>query len=172
MARKKQESKAARIFWRIAISAVGAAMILMAAGSLLLYFFGESASAQVSTTRTGGADDSQSSDRRYTWSVDYTFRDREGETRSGHTTRRGGDTGVKVENTVYYFPAAPFINALESEAEPNLGQPVMTILGVFLLVVMNRKKKKPKTGRKPVEPIDPNDYDDRAEELYQKNDKE
>jgi hypothetical protein len=142
MVRKNEQSKVSKIFWRIVISAVGIALILIAVGSLLLFFFGESAVANVNTRRYGGADDNRSVNQRYEWSLDYTFEDKEGNRHSGHTTRRGSDMSVNVDRRVYYFTFAPFISALESEAEPNIGQPLYIAIGIFLLVVLNGKKSK------------------------------
>jgi len=117
VSKKKEQSKISRAFWRIAISGVGVALILMAVSNLSLYFFGERTYAKVSARRVGGADDNYAATQRYEWSLDYTFKDRGGKTHNGHTTRRGSDMGVKAESTVYYFPFAPFVNSLKSEAD-------------------------------------------------------
>ena len=162
----KNKRKPSKLFWRIVISAVGAALIFIAVSDLSLYFFGETASASVTTRRVGGADDQYQPNQRYEWSVDYTFTDKNGTEYSGHTTRRGGDLPPKTDSRVYYFPFAPFISALESEAQPNIGQPVFALIGVFLLLVMNRKNKK----LRPVPAVrnakDMKDYDDSVEELF------
>lgn len=176
MARKEKQSKASKMFWRIAVSAVGIALILMALGNLSLFFFGESTTAKVTTRRYGGADDNRPVSQRYEWSVDYTFNDKDGKNHSGHTTRRGNDMAVKVENRVYYFPFAPFINSFESEAEPNIGQPLLIGIGIFLLFVMNKKKKKGVTkftvvkksnGEMDVPELD--DYNDSVEQIFHEN---
>lgn len=178
MTRKKEQSKASKIFWRIGISAVGIALILMAVGNLSLFFFGESTTANVTTRRYGGADNGRPISQRYEWSVDYSFSDKEGKPHSGHTNRRGNDLGLKVENTVYYFPFAPFINSLENEAEPNIGQPFLLGIGTLFLFVMNKKKEKTSRSFKvvttPTGKIDVpslNDYDDSVEEVFHDNGK-
>lgn len=170
MTNKKEQSKISKIFWRIAISVIGLALILLALVSISLYFFGESTTAKVTTRRYGGADNNYAASKRYEWSVDYTFRDKEGKKYSGHTTKRGSDMSAKVSNKVYYFASAPFINSLESEVEPNAGQPVLIALGTLLLVVMNKKKKKIRGKSKAVKKskgkVNPNefhDYDDSIE---------
>jgi len=114
----------------------------MAVGNLSLFFFGKSATADVTTRLYGGADNGRHVSQRYEWSVDYNFSAKEGKPHSGHTNRRGNDLGVKVENTVFYFSFAPFINSLKNEAEPNIGQPFLLGIGTLLLFVMNKKKKK------------------------------
>ncbi|HPQ48156.1 MAG TPA: hypothetical protein PLP30_12360, partial [Clostridia bacterium] len=118
MTKSKKKSDA---FWRVVISAVGVALIAMAVGNIILFIFGTRTSASVSVRRFGGADNGRPSEIRYSWSVDYTFIDDEGERHEGHSTKLGGDMSVKTDDTVYYLKAAPFINGLESEVEPNLG---------------------------------------------------
>ena len=164
--KKKTKKKETSIFWRIVISLVGIALIVIAVSNLLLYFFGEHAAVSITTRRYGGADDGKPADKRYEWYIDYTFTDKEGETHSGHTTRRGSDMSVDVSDTcVYYFTFAPFINALENEAKPGVSQLIFVVLGVFLFYIMNRKQVK----RKPVKiknPSELTDYDDSVEESF------
>ena len=136
-----KQSAFSKILWRIVISAVGIALILIAVFNLLLFFFGDTAVANISIRRVGRVDSGRPVSQRYEWSLDYTFKDTNGATRSGHTTRRGNDLSVKTDSKVYYFPFAPFINALESDAEPNLIQPLFIVTGIFLLFIMNRKRK-------------------------------
>ena len=117
------------------------ALIIMALSNILLFFFGESVSVQVKTRRIGGADNGKPTNQRYEWAIDYTFIDKEGKLNSGHSHRRGGDMFVETESRAFYFPQAPFINSLANEVEPNIGQPILIGIGVFLLYLMNKKKK-------------------------------
>ncbi len=133
----KKQSTFSIVFWRIVISAVGMVLILIAVFNLLLFFFGNTAVANVSIRRVGGVDSGRPVSQRYEWTLDYTFRDENSIIGSGHTTRRGSDLTVKTDSKVYYFPFAPFINALESDAEPNLIQPLFIITGIFLIIFMN-----------------------------------
>ncbi len=161
----KTKTKTKNKFWRICISAVGAALILMGVINLLLFIFGTTAAVNVTTRRYGGADDGKPSNQRYEWYLDYTFTDDEGIVRQGHTTRRGSDTAVTIDKQVYYFAFAPFIHTLESDATPGFSQPLYIALGVLLIVVMNRKKKPVK--RKPIKsPAELTDYDDSVEEQF------
>lgn len=164
----KVHKKKSNVFWRVAISLVGAALILLAVSRLLLFFFGETAGASITTDRRGGANDGAAVNQRYEWSVDYTFVDQDGNTHSGHTTRRGSDMSARVtDKIVYYFTFAPFISALESDASPGLSHLIFVVLGVFLLVVMNKKKKtKAPLVKKTIHPKDLTDYDDSVEEQY------
>lgn len=102
----KNNRKSSNLFWRIVISLVGIALIYIAVSNLSLYFFGERASVSVTTRRTGGVDDRYELKKRYEWSVDYTFTDKNGVSHSGHTLSRGGDLPPKTGNIAYYFPFA------------------------------------------------------------------
>jgi len=162
----KNKCKPSKLFWRIVISAVGAALILIAVSNLALYFFGETASISVTTRRIGGANDQYELNQRYEWSLDYTFYDKNSISHSGHTTRRGSDLPPKTDSRAYYFPFAPFINALESEAQPNIGQLLYILIGIFLLLVMNRKRNKARFVAIMRNRNDFKDYDDSVEELF------
>jgi len=130
------------VFWRIVISSVGAALIVIAIVSIFLFFFGESTTADVNTRRVGGASHKRLASQRYEWSLDYDFKDKQGNTYNGHSTRCGSDISVKAENKVYYFAFAPFINTLESEAEPNAMQLLFIVIGLLLIFQSIRKNEK------------------------------
>ena len=173
MARIKQNTKGNGPLARILITLLGVAMLLLGLSRFALFFVGETTIADVNTRRVGGADNQYASDKRYEWSIDYTFTDADGVVHDGHTTRRGGDMGVKVESTVYYWPAAPFINGLEREVEPNLGQLVLVGIGILLILLMNRKSGRAMSRRQPARPsvtqtqrATLDDYDDSVEEIY------
>ena len=158
MVKKRKHSE---LLMRIIISAVGVALILIAISNLALFFFGEKVIANVTTRRVGGADDQYQPNQQYEWSVDYSFKDKNGVIHNGHTTMRGGALPPKTDNKIYYFTFAPFMNALEREAQPNISQPIFVVIGIFLLLVMNRKTKKQRL--RPNKEI--KDYDDSVEEL-------
>lgn len=103
---KKKNSIRADLFWRIAISVLGALLILLALQDFSLFFFGKTAVADVNTRRVGGERDGLGNDKRYSWSVDYTF-PADGRTFEGHTTRLGSATSVAVSRTVYYLSVCP-----------------------------------------------------------------
>lgn len=136
---RKKANQTTGIFWRVVISMVGVALIILAVGRLAIYLAGEETRIyDVQTRRIGGSDGNQKPDVRYQWDILYSFTDRDGAVHTGFAKRRGGDMGVKVEKMVYYLPAAPFLHVLEKEGKPNLGQAVMLVLGGLLLYVMNR----------------------------------
>ena len=57
MTKKQKSGKAKDTLWRVLISAVGAALIVLSLSRTALYFFGETAPASFSARRVGGADD-------------------------------------------------------------------------------------------------------------------
>lgn len=173
MAKRKSKSSETPFFWRIVISLIGLSLILIALSTIALSFWGTSAVAQVSTRRIGGADPGKHANQRYEWSVSYTFKDASGQAYTGYTTKRGGDMAVPVGKNVRYFPFAPYINALSTEAKLNWSQPLYFGLGYLLIAVINGKKKKKSHShaayRRPDGQLDVptlEDYDDSVESLY------
>lgn len=162
-----KKNKTSQLFWRIAISAVGLCLIAIALGSLLVFFIGDSAPVSVKTRRIGGSKDGMSPENRYEWSLDYSFTDKKGKVINGTTTRRGSDMSVRTDSRVYYLSFAPYISFLESDAQPNISQPLFIVLGVFLIYVMNHRRKKKRRSSVTVRgPSDINDYDDSIEEQF------
>jgi hypothetical protein len=140
--KKTSKSGKQKIIWRIFISTVGAALILIALINFALYFIGNEAFADISTRRYGGERQGAVNDKRYSWYVDYTFLADNGQQYEGHLTKLGSATSVEVERNIYYFSFAPFINTTQDTAEPNFGQLLMAAVGVFCLVIINRKSRK------------------------------
>ena len=139
----KRHSSASKIFWKIVISLVGIALILIAMSDISLFFFGESTTASIETRRVGGANHGRPSSQRYVWSVHYTFKDKDGILHDGYTATTGSDFSTKISSDrVYYFPFAPFISALKIQAEPSFIHLIYVIIGVFLVVIMNKRRKK------------------------------
>lgn len=167
----KNKYKPSKLFWRIIVSAVGAALILIAVSNLALFFFGDKAPVSVTTRRVGGANYQYDVNQRYEWSFDYTFKDKNVVLHSGHATQRGGDFPPKTDSMAYYFSFAPFINALESEAQPNMGQLLYIMIGIFLLLVMNRESNKTPPVHTLRKVDDLEDYDDSVEELFHQGEK-
>ena len=162
MAAKKQES----LFWRILISAVGAALIFMSVSNLLLFFLGETATAAVETRRYGGERFNAPNDKRYSWYVDYTFRAEDGVLYEGHLSKLGSATSVKVDNTIYYFPFAPFINTTAETAAPNFGQLVLFGAGVVLIAAVNQRRRPRRTKAVAPRARTLTDYDDSVESTF------
>ncbi len=167
--RKKENSGP---FWRIVITTVGISLIFLAVLNITLYFFGESTTADVSVRRVGGSNDNYPPSKRYEWSIDYTFKDDTGQVFSGHTVRRSGDIGIAVEKTIFYFTFAPFLNALENDVKPNIGQIVLIATGLLVIIAVNKKKKNMtrrvngKMLNETKASTDLYDYDDSVENSY------
>jgi hypothetical protein len=168
--KKRKRNKTTSVFWRVAISFIGAALIAIGAINPLLYIFGKSASAVVTTRRVGGSDDGRPADQRYFWTINYTFTDDSGIEKEGNTSRRGGDISVTTSKTVRYFSFASTVNALEDETIPGVGQIITIGIGVFLIFAMNVKQKKPRaksnyaSNKNYISISD--DYDDSTEEYF------
>jgi hypothetical protein len=167
------KGKASNIFWRMMITLIGLALVFVAVSGFLLYFFGETAAADVSVRRLRGADNGKPYEQRYQWSIYYSFYDDEGVLREGSTERRGSDISVEVDDTAYYFPKAPYIHVLESNARPGFSQLFLVALGVFLIVVVNIPRKREKSRHTAVRRADGEldvpdleDYDDSVEEVF------
>lgn len=141
MTKKQKAGKAKDTLWRVLISAVGAALIVLSLSRTALYFFGETAPASFSARRVGGADDGKPPSQRYEWSVSYTFTGKDGTQHTGISTRRGSDLSVKTGERIAYFPAAPFVSAIADETEPDGGKLLLVALGALLIWVMNCKKE-------------------------------
>lgn len=139
MSRRNKGRDRPGLFLRVLISVVGAALVLLAVVRLSLFFFGDIAAADVNVRRVGGVNDGRPAKERYEWSLDYTFRDKAGKMYDGTTTRRGSDISVDTDGWVYYFSFSPYINALESDAEPNFTQLLLVIIGAFLVYIINRR---------------------------------
>ncbi len=172
MTKKQKPGKAKDNLWRVLISAVGVALIVLSLSRTALYFFGETAPASFSARRVGGADDDKPPSQRYEWSVSYTFTDKNDRQHNGVSTRRGSDSSVKTGDRVAYFPAAPFISAIADETEPDGGKLLLAGLGALLIWVMNQKKKRNHymTEIHQTDQTSPHveltDYDDSVEEIF------
>ncbi len=140
MSRKRRESPIPRVL----LSLLGAAFILWAVVSLMLGIFGERATATLDSIRRVGGERPEVRPGRYTYSLGYTFTSLEGKEIHGFSTKIGGATFIKANGTgriaVRYFPAAPFLNAPETDACLSLRHPVLIGTGLLLIVLMNRKK--------------------------------
>lgn len=166
---KKSISRISHLFWRIVITIIGGALVIIAIAQLLLFFFGATTAADISARRQGGANDGATPNRRYKWSVGYTFVDQHGSVNQGHTMLLGSDTAVYTGEMVYYFPFAPYINTLEADARPGFGQPLYVAAGLFLIRIINKKKKSSetnKTVKSRHHPTGLTDYDDSVEEQF------
>ena len=167
----KSKKSGTGIVGRILITLLGAVLILWAINDIGLVMWGEKAPvADVNTSRTGGSDSNQPPEKQYRWSVSWTFYV-DGKEYTGSATVRGSAIGVKHGRTVYYYPFAPKINSLYAKDGIGLGTVLLVALGLFLIIIVNKKPKennrfKGKT-EKQVE-SEMKTYDDSVEEFYDK----
>lgn len=133
-----------RLFRRIFITLLGAALILWAAGSLALGLFGECATAVVTHVRREGGERADTTPNRYTYNISYTFVLPEGQEIHGFTKKIGNAVYLKADGTsriaVRYFQTMPYVNAPEKSSPFSLGQLILTAAGIFLIVQINRKQ--------------------------------
>jgi len=166
---EKQAAKKRSTLPRILLTIVGIILILFTLSDLSLFLFGKLISADVSVRRFGGSDESLGDNLRYQWSVDWVFLV-DGKEYQGHATQIGDPNGVDVSDEIRYFPFAPWINNLKSSTDPNPLHIIPLALGIFVVVVMNRKPAKPPAsfkGKSEQQVLDSmTDYDDSVEEYY------
>lgn len=129
---------------RVFITMIGAALILWGVGAFVLGLAGERSTAVITNVRREGGERTDGKSGRYTYILSYTFKGPDGKSIDGYTRKISSGVYVKNPNTttsVRYFKAFPFINTLESETEPNLGQLVLVAAGGFLIYAMNKHRK-------------------------------
>ena len=130
---------------RILITLLGLAFVFWGFGSVVLGLIGERDTAVITSTRQQGGERSDGKPGRYTYSIGYTFTLPEGKSIHGSTTKIGTAIYFKADGTstapVRYLKQAPFINTLEENTKLSMGQFIMVVVGVFLIIVMNKKGK-------------------------------
>lgn len=136
-----------RLFPRILITLLGAALILWATGSLALGFFGDRTTAVVTHIRREGGERTDAVPGRYTYNISYIFTLPNGKKMDGFTKKVGDAVYLKADGTgriaVRYFKALPYLNAPE-ETTPFSPKPLISAAaGIFLIVQMNRRWNAP-----------------------------
>lgn len=134
-------------FWRALITFIGIFLIISTLSNIFLFLFGATASAQVETRRFGGSNPGYPAEKRYEWTVEYSFIDNEGTQHTGYTKRRGADLSVEVSREVKYFSFAPFISSLSDEAIISPLQMVSIAIGGFLIYSVNWDLNKKRAKR-------------------------
>ena len=132
-----------RLFSRIFISFIGAAFILWGAMNAALGIFGEQTSAVITDIRREGGERADVIPNRYTYNISYVFSLPDGKEIHGFTKKIGDAVYLKADGTgriaVLYFKELPYINAPEENKLP-LKPIILSGTGIFLIVLMNRKK--------------------------------
>ncbi len=131
---------------RILLTLLGAALILQAAGSLALGIIGERGTAVITHTRRELGERNEAIPNRYTYIISYTFTTPDGQVVSDSTRRIGGAIYVKASGKqqvpVRYWKPFPAFNTLEQDAQPSWGKAAQSAIGLFLIIVLNRPRKK------------------------------
>lgn len=135
-----RRSPVARVF----VTLLGVAMVLWAISSIMLGVIGAQATAQITSVRRQGGERTDGRPGRYTYEIGYTFRLPSGKTIHGSTTRIADAIYVKVEDPfplrqVRYLKQVPWVNALEEDTRPGLGQVVLLVAGGLLFYAMIKR---------------------------------
>ncbi|KJS21677.1 MAG: hypothetical protein VR72_09275 [Clostridiaceae bacterium BRH_c20a] len=141
------KSSDSNIVMRIFITLLGIALILWGVGTIVLGVIGEKDTAVITNVRRQGGERTDGKSGRYSYIVSYTFKLPDGKSIDGYTTKISSGGYVKSPNTittVRYFRAFPYLNVLEEETKPTLGQLVLVGAGGFLIYAMNSRKIKNK----------------------------
>ena len=129
---------------RILITLLGIGLIFMGMTQAILGFIGKSTSAVITDIRREGGERTDGKPGRYTYNISYAFTLPDGKEIDGFTKHIGDSVYLKADGTstvrVRYFPAFPFINAMERDAGLGAGQAVLMIAGGLLIFLMNRKE--------------------------------
>lgn len=128
---------------RILITLLGIGLIFMGASQIMLGFAGQSTSAVITSIRREGGERTDVRPGRYTYNISYAFTLPDGKEIDGFTKKIGDSVYLKADGTstirVRYFPAFPYVNALERDTGPGVGQLVLILAGGFLIYAVNRK---------------------------------
>jgi hypothetical protein len=129
---------------RILVTLLGISLIFMGMSQAILGITGKSASAVVTAVRREGGERTDGKPGRYTYNISYTFTLPDGKKVNGFTKHIGDSVYLKADGTstvrIRYYPAFPYINAMERDAGLGVGQVVLMIAGGVLIFLMNRTK--------------------------------
>ncbi len=137
---------------RILITLLGIGLVFMGASEAILGFAGKSASAVITDIRREGGERADGNPGRYTYNISYTFTLPDGKKINGFTKKIGDSVYLKADGTsttrVRYFPAFPYVNAMEKDTGFGAGQFILILSGGTLMFLVNRKKAKPTQPKK------------------------
>lgn len=128
---------------RLLITVLGLAFILWGFSGVMLGLFGEETAAVITSIRREGGERNEVIPNRYTYNISYTFTLPDGKKVDSFTKKIGSSVYVKADGTttrpVRYFPAFPYINALEQDTGYGLRQLLLIFIGGFLIFAVNRR---------------------------------
>lgn len=141
MAKSKYDNAVARIL----ITLLGLLLVLWGVGSVVLGVVGERDTAVITSIRRQGGERNDSKPGRYTYSVGYTFTLPNGKRVDSSTTKISSAIFLRADGTsttpVRYLKSAPFINTMEEDTKPSIGQLALVAVGNFLIIVMNKRRE-------------------------------
>jgi len=141
MAKPKLSKLPARIF----ITLLGFAFIVWGLATITLGLIGNNATALITDIRREGGERNEVKRGSYTYNISYTFTLPNGKSVNGFTKTIGNAIYLKADGKskapVKYLSFFPYINALERDTNPGLGQLILIAVGFFLIFVMNKRKK-------------------------------
>jgi hypothetical protein len=131
---------------RILITLVGTALILVGITEMLLVFSGELTEGVVTDIRREGGERNESVAGRYTYSIGYRFTLPDGREINGAAKRIRNGVYLKASGeetvSIRYFPAIPYVNALEEDTGLGARQLTFIVAGGALVYLINIKKAK------------------------------
>lgn len=133
-----------RLIPRILITLLGIALILMGVSEGILGLTGRRALAVVTDIRREGGERTDGRPGRYTYNISYTFTLSNGKIINGYTKKISDSVYLKADGTstvpIRYFPAFPYINAVERDTGFGAGQLVLILAGGILIILINSKE--------------------------------
>jgi hypothetical protein len=142
----KAKSGSNKVFPRILLSLLGAGFILWGTSTIALGIFGKRTTAVITNVRREQGERNEAIRGRYTYIISYRFKLPDGKTVDGFTRKIGDSVYLKADGktvrAVRYFRSLPFINALEDDAKSPAGSLIIIAVGVFLIYIINKGKKK------------------------------
>ena len=137
--RPKSKLKLGRFFKQLFFTLLGIAFIAWGLVVVILGFAGEKAIAVITDVRREGGERNEVIPGRYTYNISYSFTLPNGREVYGFTKKIGDAVYVKADGkskiSVRYFASFPFINALEQNTKPGLGQFILCAAGCFLIFI-------------------------------------
>ncbi len=138
------KSKIKIIITRFFITLLGVAFILWGLSTILLGIYGEKTAAVITSIRREGGERNEIIRGQYTYNISYSFKLPDGKSVDGYTKRIGDAVYLKADGKsrafVRYLSFFPFINTLEQNTKPGIGQLILVGIGCFLIFIINRRK--------------------------------
>ncbi len=134
-------------FWRMIITFIGSAMILVACTQVALGIFGAQTTGIITEYRRIMGERSGPIPNRYTFSLGYAFTV-DHQSYSGTSTVIGSPLFIKPDGTdpikIRYFVFLPHISAPLADTNIDIGKVALIGFGYLLIIVMNPKQKRRK----------------------------